>query len=118
MHEGTQQKVVVYSWAARADVAEGCGLLVNTTSLGMSGAPPLDMPLDGLVPKALVSDIVYAPLQTDLLHRAAAQGFRAVDGLGMLMHQAALSFDIWFGVRPQVDDALRQLILDDLGETT
>lgn len=104
----------VAAWAARADAAEGCGLLVNTTSLGMSGAPPLDMPLDGLAPKALVSDIVYAPLQTDLLHRAAAQGFQPVDGLGMLMHQAALSFDIWFGVRPQVGKDLRARLVADL----
>lgn len=107
-------RIGVAAWAARADAAEGCGLLVNTTSLGMSGAPPLDMPLDGLASKALVSDIVYAPLQTDLLHRAAAQGFRAVDGLGMLMHQAALSFDIWFGVRPQVGKDLRARLVADL----
>ena len=92
-----------------------CGLLVNTTSLGMDGAPPLDMPLDGLAAGALVSDIVYTPLATDLLQRAAAQGFVAVDGLGMLMHQAALSFDIWFGQRPPVDAALRAALTADLG---
>ena len=101
-------------WQERAALAEGCGLLVNTTSLGMTGAPALDMPLTGLAPKALVSDIVYAPLQTDLLQRAAAQGFQPVDGLGMLMHQAALSFDIWFGLRPPVTQDLRRRLLADL----
>ena len=101
-------------WAARAALAKGCYLLVNTTSLGMQGAPPLDMPLDYLPPQALVSDIVYTPLETDLLARARLAGLQTVDGLGMLLHQAALAFEIWLGQKPPVTAQLRQLLLDDL----
>ncbi len=89
-------------------------LLVNTTSLGMVGSPSLDMALDNLRPKAPVTDIVYAPLETPLLAAARARGNVAVDGLGMLLHQAAPAFAAWFGVMPTVDVALRQLIIDDL----
>ncbi len=103
-------------WEARAALAEGCGLVVNTTRLGMHDAPPLDMGLDNLAAGAVVSDIVYTPLETDLLKRAAAKGLVAIDGLGMLMHQAALSFDTWFGVRPSVDAELRAALLADLNK--
>ena len=75
----------------------------------------MDMGLAALGEKAVVSDIVYTPQETDLLARARASGLVAVDGLGMLMHQAALSFEMWFGVRPQVDAALRALLVEDLG---
>jgi shikimate dehydrogenase len=108
------QAVSVGDWQAREALAQDCGLLVNTSSLGMQGAPPLEMGLERLAPGALVTDIVYTPLQTDLLARARAAGFIAVDGLGMLMHQAALSFDMWFGVRPEVDAALHALLVEDL----
>jgi len=97
-------------------LADGCGLLVNTTSLGMTGQPPLEMPLDGLKPGALVSDIVYTPLHTPLLRAAQAGGYIAVDGLGMLLHQAVLSFEIWTGMRPHIDDKLRALLVTDLAE--
>jgi shikimate dehydrogenase len=92
---------------------DDAGLLVNTTTLGMRGQPPLDLDLSGLPPGAVVADLVYAPLETDLLARARARGLTAVDGLGMLIHQARPGFAAWFGVWPEVTDDLRGLILDD-----
>jgi shikimate dehydrogenase len=89
-------------------------LLVNTTSLGMTGQPPLDLDLAGLPNAAVVSDIVYVPLETPLLAKARARGLRAVDGLGMLLHQAVPGFERWFGVRPQVTPDLRALIAADI----
>ena len=106
----------IIDWQAREDAAEHCGLLVNTTSLGMQGGAALEMSLDGLADGAVVNDIVYAPLETDLLKAARAAGLVAVDGLGMLINQAALSFETWFGVRPPVDKALRDRLVADLGE--
>ena len=113
---GIAANMTIGDWENRAVLAKGCGLLVNTTSLGMVGRPPLDMALDGLKEGALVSDIVYAPLQTALLRLAQASGYIAVDGLGMLLHQAALSFEIWTGTRPKIDHELRALLLADLAE--
>ncbi|MBO0347160.1 shikimate dehydrogenase [Roseibium sp. CAU 1637] len=89
-------------------------LLVNTTSLGMTGKPPLEIDLENLPKSAIVTDAIYVPLKTELLKQAEARGNRIVDGLGMLLHQAVPGFERWFGVRPQVDEALRQVILDDL----
>lgn len=89
-------------------------LLVNTTSLGMKGQPSLDLDLDALPDHAIVTDIVYAPLITPLLARAAARGLKTVDGLGMLLHQAVPGFERWFGVRPAVTPDLRALIVADL----
>jgi shikimate dehydrogenase len=89
-------------------------LLVNGTSLGMQGEPPLAMDLSPLPPQALVADMVYVPLETALLAAARARGLRAVDGLGMLLHQARPGFEAWFGVAPTVDSALRAHILADL----
>jgi len=106
--------VAVADWDDRAAALEGCGLLVNTTSLGMVGAPALAIGLDGLADQAVVADIVYTPLKTDLLRRAKARGLAAVDGLGMLLHQAVPGFEKWFGLRPEVDDGLRALIVADL----
>jgi shikimate dehydrogenase len=82
-------------------------LLVNTTSLGMTGKLPLEISLDGLSAEAAVADIVYNPLETGLLKAARARGCRTMDGLGMLMHQAAPAFAAWFGVTPQITEALR-----------
>lgn len=104
-------RVQAIDWAARASVLGDLGVLVNTTSLGMAGQGALDMSLRGLPRDTLVTDIVYTPLMTDLLVRAAAQGNPVVDGLGMLLHQAVPGFEQWFGVRPQVTDALRAAVL-------
>ena len=90
------------------------GLLVNTTSLGMTGQPPLDIDLDPLPPHAVVADLVYAPLETPLLAAARGRGLAAVDGLGMLLHQAIRGFQLWFGVRPEVTAELRTVIETDL----
>jgi len=90
------------------------GLLVNTTSLGMAGQPPLTIDLARLSANAVVSDLVYVPLETALLAAARSRGLRAVDGLGMLLHQAVGGFQRWFGMRPQVTEALRALVEADL----
>ena len=103
-----------HDWMQRADLLSDCTLLVNTTTLGMTGAPPLDLELARLAPDAVVYDIVYAPLETDLLSRARARGNPVVDGLGMLLHQAAPGFALWFGIEPEVTDELRALIVADL----
>jgi shikimate dehydrogenase len=95
----------------RAGELEGAALLVNTTSLGMAGHPPLDLALDALPPAALVTDIVYVPLETPLLAAARARGHATVDGLGMLLHQARPGFEAWFGQAPEVDAALRAELL-------
>ncbi len=89
-------------------------LLVNTTSLGMAGQPPLDIDLGRLERDALVCDIVYVPLETELLRGARQHGHRAVGGLGMLLHQAVPGFERWFGVRPSVTPELRALIETDI----
>lgn len=94
--------------------AAGAGLLVNTTSLGMAGQPPLAVDCRTLPADAVVYDLVYNPLQTDLLRHARARGLRVVDGLGMLLHQAVPGFERWFGPRPQVDRALREAVAGDL----
>lgn len=104
------------SWEDAPAALEGVGLLVNTSSLGMTGMDPLNLALDLLPPSALVTDIVYSPLETDLLIRARARGNSIVDGLGMLLHQAVPGFEAWFGVRPEVTPELRALVLNDLGE--
>lgn len=88
-------------------VAANAALLVNSTSAGMSGNPPLDLDLGALPPGAAVCDIVYKPLETQLLTDAVARGHKTIDGLGMLMHQAVPSFEVFFGKRPQVDAGLR-----------
>jgi shikimate dehydrogenase len=88
------------------------GLLVNTTSLGMAGQPPLEIDLAPLAETALVTDIVYVPLETPLLALARARRLRTVDGLGMLLHQAVPGFERWFGVRPRVTPALRAAVLE------
>lgn len=94
----------------RLDLA-GAGLLVNTTSLGMSGQPPLDIDLSDLPQDAVVNDIVYVPLLTDLLLRAQARGNPVVDGLGMLLWQAVRGFSLWFGQQPEVTADLRDFVL-------
>jgi len=102
------------SWDEAPNALEGVGLLVNTSSLGMTGMDSLELSLEKLDPSALVTDIVYSPLETDLLARARTRGNVTVDGLGMLLHQAVPGFEAWFGVRPEVTPDLRALILEDL----
>jgi shikimate dehydrogenase len=104
----------VLPWQDRNALA-GAALLVNTTSLGMTGQPPLEVDLAPLLATALVTDIVYNPLKTGLLAAARARGHPVVDGLGMLLHQARPGFRAWFGVDPEVDDALRATVLAGLG---
>jgi shikimate dehydrogenase len=106
--------IEVVDWARRADALAGAALLVNTTSLGMTGQPPLDLALDALPPMALVNDIVYAPLETPLLDAARRRGNPVVDGIGMLLHQARPAFAAWFGVMPEVTPALRRAVVASL----
>ena len=103
--------VQVESWDDRSAMLAGVDTLVNASSLGMNGQPPLDLALDDLPATALVNDLVYTPLETGLLAQARVRGNPCVDGLGMLLHQAAPGFERWFGQSPQVDDALRQAVL-------
>ena len=103
-------RVTALPWEERGEALAGAALLVNATSQGMVGQEPLDIALDRLPRSALVSDIVYIPLETPLLAAARARGNRAVNGLGMLLHQAVPAFEAWFGVRPEVTPELRRMI--------
>ncbi len=105
------------AWENRQDALADAALLINTTALGMEGQPPLEIALDRLPPSAVVYDIVYVPLETPLLAAAWARGNPVVDGLGMLLHQARPGFEAWFGVPVEVDDALRDFLLQDLSES-
>jgi shikimate dehydrogenase len=93
---------------------EGAALLVNTTSQGMQGQPPLAIDLAPLPPGAVVADIVYVPLETPLLAAARARGLAAVDGLGMLLHQGRRGFEAWFGAMPEVTPELRAFVASDI----
>jgi shikimate dehydrogenase len=99
---------------ADAPPLHDAALLVNSTSLGMQGQPALDLDLAPLPAGAVVADIVYVPLETSLLAAARARGLRAVDGLGMLLHQARPGFEAWFGTAPTVDDTLRAVVAADI----
>jgi len=105
------RRIVVDRWDDRARALDGATLLVNTTSLGMKGQPPLDLDLAHLPHTAAVYDIVYVPLETPLMAAARARGNPVVDGLGMLLHQARPGFARWFGVEPVVTPALREAVL-------
>jgi shikimate dehydrogenase len=107
--------VQIVDWSDRADALAGAALLVNTTSLGMTGLPPLALSLDALPKTAVVYDIVPVPLVTPLLATARARGNAVVDGLGMLLHQARHGFAAWFGVLPDVTPALRAAVVATLG---
>jgi len=101
-------------WINRGQALNNATLLVNTTTLGMKGEPALDIDLDALPASAVVSDLIYVPLETPLLRQARQRGLRTVDGLGMLLHQAVPGFEKWFGVRPEVTAELRDIILRDI----
>jgi shikimate dehydrogenase len=107
-------RTTAVDWSARTEALAGAALLVNTTTLGIEGHDALELDLARLPATAVVTDIVYTPLETPLLRAAAARGNATVDGLGMLLYQALPGFEKWFGVRPAVDDALRRFVLDDL----
>jgi shikimate dehydrogenase len=109
--------VEMVDWKDRNRAQQGCGLLVNATSLGMTGKEALDVDLTALPNDAVVADIVYSPLETELLAAARARGNRVVDGLGMLLHQAVPGFERWFGVRPEVTPELRAHVAASLGAT-
>jgi shikimate dehydrogenase len=102
---------VVCDWADRHHALEEAGLLINATSLGMNGQPALEIDLSYLPASAIVTDIVYRPLMTDLLLRAQRRGNPIVDGLGMLLHQAVEGFTAWFGATPRVSSELRNHVL-------
>ena len=104
-------RITVVDWVQAGNVMEDAALLVNTTSLGMTGSPELRIPLDGLNSGAVVTDIVYAPLKTRLLQVAEEIGCHTVDGLGMLIYQAVPGFERWFGQRPEVDEEIRRIML-------
>lgn len=106
--------VQAVAWSDRQDALRDCSLLVNTTNQGMHGQPPLDLPLDSLAPGAVVSDIVYVPLQTPLLAEASRRGHPTVHGLGMLVHQARAAFQAWFGTLPDADPELMRKVLASL----
>ena len=107
-------RVTPIAWEAVREVLPRAGLLVNTTSLGMKGQPPLDVAVDALPAGATVADLVYVPLETELLKAAKARGLNTADGLGMLLHQAVRGFELWFGRRPVVTPELRALVEADL----
>lgn len=108
------RRVEAHAWSAIAGATADAGVLVNTTTLGMVGNGPLDLDLGALGGDAVVADIVYVPLETPLLAQARARDLRTVDGLGMLLHQAVPGFERWFGVRPDVTDALRAILVADI----
>ena len=106
-------RVQVAGWEETTGLLGGAGLLVNTTTLGMVGQPPLEFNLR-CPPSLVVADLVYDPLVTGLLASARARGLRTADGLGMLLHQAVRGFQLWFGIRPEVTPELRRLVEADL----
>jgi shikimate dehydrogenase len=105
-------KVKVMDWLHLEDALDGVATIVNCTSLGMVGMPSLNLSLKRAPKSALVTDIVYTPLQTPLLEEAESRRMRWVDGLGMLLHQGRPGFEAWFGVAPAVDEDLRRLMLE------
>jgi shikimate dehydrogenase len=110
----TGTRISVHAWDAASAVLHGAGLLVNTTSLGMAGEPPLALDLTPLPRSAPVVDIVYVPLETQLLAAARRRGHPVVDGLGMLLHQGRPGFEAWFGAKVRVSAQLRSMIVKTL----
>lgn len=105
-------RVSVLPWDRRGDLPDGASLIVNTTSLGMAGQPPLDISLDRAMPEAVACDIVYRPLETPFLQAARDRGMLTVTGIGMLLHQARPAFHAWFGIMPDVDETLVRMAGD------
>jgi len=103
--------IKTYSWDERHAALAGAALLINTTNQGMHGQPALDVRLDELPSSAMVSDLIYIPLETPLLAAARARGHVTVNGLGLLLNQAIPAFEAWFGVKPEITDELRNAVL-------
>jgi shikimate dehydrogenase len=108
------ESVIASPWDGASSTMRETDLLINATSLGMEGRPPLDLSLEALPRSAVVCDIVYVPLETPLLRQARGRGNRTVDGLGMLLHQACPAFEKWYGIRPEVTTALRRIVESDV----
>jgi shikimate dehydrogenase len=108
---GLESVVKVFDWSERNDCMRDAAMLINTTSQGMYGQPPLDVQLDALPLTALVSDAVYIPLETPLLEKARLRGNTTVNGLGMLLNQARPAFKSWFGVMPEISQELKETVL-------
>ena len=103
-------KIQVVDWDSKEDYLSKIAILVNTTSLGMKGKPPLSLDLSSLNPKTLVTDLVYSPLETKLLREAKAIGCDVVGGIGMLIYQGVPGFKEWFGIAPKVDGEIMKLV--------
>lgn len=116
LREKFGSSVLPTEWNEVNGILASADLVVNTTSLGMVGQPPLELKMRALKPSTVIADIVYAPLETQLLKGARDRGLRTADGLGMLLHQAVRGFFLWFGVKPQVTPELRALVVADLTE--
>ena len=114
LHERFGRRAHPTPWDERNAVLADAALLVNTTTLGMAGQPPLDIDVGRLPSHAIVADLVYVPLVTPLIRTAKARGLRTADGLGMLLHQAVGGFTLWFGTKPAVTPQLRALVEADL----
>lgn len=110
----SSSRLSVSDWSDLPGVLDRAELLVNTTSIGMDGNTGEIPDLKPLSPSAIVTDIVYVPLETPLLKTARARNLKAVDGLGMLLHQAVPGFEKWFGTRPEVTSELRDLVIADM----
>jgi shikimate dehydrogenase len=117
LRERFGKRVCPAKWVELTSVLSDAGLVVNTTTLGMKGQPPLVIDLRHLPPSAVVADAVYVPLVTPLLAAARDRGLRTADGLGMLLYQATRGFSLWFGVRPQVTPELRAMIEADIAKS-
>jgi len=109
---GDKTRFTLFTLEQAKEAARDVGLVVNTTALGMQGHPPLEINLEYVPHEAWVTDVVYAPLETELLKQARQKHIRAVDGLGMLLHQARAGFESWFGQDPSVTPALRDFVLE------
>jgi len=108
------RQIAIERWDERSQMLDGATLLVNTTSLGQKGQPPLELDLARLPADAVVDDIVYVPLETELLAMARRRGNTCIDGLGMLLHQGRMGFEAWFGRKVAVTEAQRQAVAGDL----
>jgi shikimate dehydrogenase len=107
-------RVKAYDWSERGLRSRKAAVLVNTTTIGLNGVGSLDLDFHVFDASCVVADIVYVPLETELIVRAQGRGLRTVDGLGMLLHQAVPGFEKWFGVRPEVTEALRAILVADI----